>query len=31
VLQLQLYPGHYAWQFISVNGHVRDAGRDRCH
>ena len=31
VLQLQLYPGHYAWQFVSVNGHVRDRGRDRCH
>ena len=31
VLQLQLYPGHYAWQFISVNGHIRDSGRDRCH
>ena len=31
VLQLQLYPGHYAWQFVSVNGHVRDRGRDVCH
>jgi hypothetical protein len=31
VLQLQLYPGRYAWQFISVNGHIRDSGRDRCH
>jgi hypothetical protein len=31
VLQLQLYPGRYAWQFISVNGHVRDKGRDVCH
>jgi len=31
VLQLQLYPGHYAWQFVSVNGHVRDSGQDRCH
>ena len=31
VLQLQLYPGRYAWQFISVNGHVRDKGKDVCH
>jgi hypothetical protein len=31
VLQLQLYPGHYAWQFVSVNGHIRDSGRDTCH
>ena len=31
VLQLQLYPGHYVWRFISVNGHIRDSGRDRCH
>ena len=31
VLQLQLYPGRYAWQFVSVNGHVRDKGRDVCH
>ena len=31
VLQLQLYPGRYAWQFVSVNGHVRDRGRDICH
>jgi acid phosphatase type 7 len=31
VLQLQLYPGHYAWQFVSVNGHIRDSGSDRCH
>lgn len=31
VLQLQLYPGHYAWQFVSVNGHIRDTGKDVCH
>jgi hypothetical protein len=31
VLQLQLYPGRYAWQFISVNGHIRDNGKDNCH
>ena len=31
VLQLQLYPGRYAWQFVSVNGHVQDKGRDVCH
>jgi hypothetical protein len=31
VLQLQLYPGHYVWQFVSVNGHVRDKGRGVCH
>jgi len=31
VLQLQLYPGRYAWQFVSVNGHVRDRGKGVCH
>ena len=31
VLKLELYADHYAWQFVSANGHVRDAGQDVCH
>ena len=31
VLRLQLFVDGYAWRLVSVNGHLRDAGRDRCH
>lgn len=30
VLQLALTPGAYGWQFIAVDGTVRDAGSARC-
>jgi hypothetical protein len=31
VLKLELYPGRYRWQFVSVDGRVRDRGEGRCH
>ncbi len=31
LLKLELYRESYRWVFVSVNGHVRDEGRGRCH
>jgi hypothetical protein len=31
VLKLTLWPTRYKWQFIDLNGSVRDQGSDRCH
>ena len=31
VLRLALGPGEYAWEFVDVDGRIRDQGRDRCH
>jgi len=31
VLKLTLWPAHYRWQFININGVVRDSGGDSCH
>jgi hypothetical protein len=31
VLKLELRPDRYAWQFIGVDGQVRDSGQGRCH
>jgi len=30
LLRLQLQPGAYAWEFITVAGQVRDRGRAHC-
>jgi len=31
VLKLSLQPGRYSWQFVSVDGRVRDSGTNACH
>jgi hypothetical protein len=31
VLKLTLWPTRYRWQFIDINGVVRDSGGDSCH
>jgi len=31
VLKLTLWPARYRWQFININGVVRDSGGDSCH
>ena len=31
VLRLVLWPDRYEWQFIGVDGAIRDQGTDRCH
>lgn len=31
VLKLSLEPGRYRWQFVSVDGQVRDSGTNACH
>jgi hypothetical protein len=31
VLKFKLYSKRYEWQFIDIDGVVRDSGSDQCH